>query len=43
MKKFWILKHPFYHNLQLHPTVFKAVANLVVLMLENGEPLFNAL
>lgn len=41
MKQFLILKHPFRNNLRKHPMVFRAVANLVQLMLENGEPLFD--
>lgn len=43
MKQFRILNQQFHHNLQKHPMVFKAVANLVQLKIENGEPLFNAL
>lgn len=43
MKLFQILKQPFHHNLQKHPMVFRAVANLVQLKLKNGEPLFKVL
>lgn len=40
MRQFHILKHPFRNNLRKHPMVFQAVANLVQLMIENGEPLY---
>lgn len=40
MKQFQALKQVFRHDLQKHPMVFSAVANLTQLMLENGEPLF---
>lgn len=43
LKQFLILKQPFRHDLKKHPMVFKAVANLVQLMIENGEPLFSVL
>lgn len=43
LRMFLILKHPFRHDLKKHPMVFKAVANLVQLMIENGEPLFKAM
>jgi DDE superfamily endonuclease len=43
MKQFQILKQPFKNNIHKHPIVFHAVANLIELMIENGEPLFNAL
>lgn len=39
-KQFQALKQPFRHELDKHPMVFHAVANLTQLMIENGEPLF---
>lgn len=41
MKQFQALKQAFRHDIQKHPMVFNAVANLTQLMLENGEPLFS--
>lgn len=38
-KRFEALKQSFRHDLEKHPMVFNAVANLIQLMLENGEPL----
>lgn len=43
MIQFKILKYPYRHELEKHPIVFHAVANLTQLMIENGSPLFSAL
>lgn len=40
LKSFNVLKYEFRHNLLFHPQCFRAVANLVQLSIENGEPLF---
>lgn len=43
LKAFNSLKQEFRHDLRKHPIVVRAVANLVQLMIENGEPLFDAI
>jgi len=43
LKTFQILKHTFRHHMKHNTTMFRAVANLVQLMIENGEPLFRAI
>lgn len=39
LKRFEILKRKYRHSLDKHPMVFRAVANLTQLMLQNEEPL----
>lgn len=41
LRQFLILKTEFRHDRRKHPMVFRAVANLTQLMMQNGEPLFN--
>lgn len=41
LRQFKILKHDFRHELEKHPLVFHAVANLTQLTLKNGQPLFS--
>lgn len=43
LRQFLILKTEFRHDRQKHPMVFRAVANLTQLKLENGEPLYGVI
>lgn len=43
LKEFKILSEDFRHQLQKHPMIVNAVANIVQLMLKNGHPLFSAI
>jgi len=41
LKQFYVLGHRFRHQVGLHSVCFHAVANLVQLMFENGEPMYD--
>jgi len=41
MKKFSILKERYRHDITQHGYVFRAVAVLVQISLQNGDPLYN--
>lgn len=43
LRHFAILKNTFRHDITKHPMVFHAVVNVTQVILENGEPLFDAL
>lgn len=40
LKKFNLLNSPFRHTLEFHSVCFYAIANIVQMAIENGEPLF---
>lgn len=42
IRHFNILKHPFRNSLTKHPLIFNAVVNITQIIIENGEPLYNA-